>query len=354
MKVGSKRELAVPAVLLSITLLAAGVLAQQGVFSHRTAAHREKKYSDCKSCHATPSFPTRNWTAARPDKQDPFPDVRNYPYHTACWGCHVQDRFAAGGASCLGCHNSAGKAAGRSGVRPFPNHAHPTQFVTIFPHDKHQDVLAMRRETDGFAPAHFVRASYTPAAVPKDDDYYNCSVCHQTSETQVKWKERDPLSEPKAVGSTSDKFNATPAYFKTMPNSHASCFSCHYQRTEPISTNCAGCHKLADKNYFPGTDTLRFSIKFSHEQTKKDKPDEKAHNQACLTCHNTVARSSDLKDLATQRPPDVPYITCATCHEADLDNETAERTKNTAFQCTYCHTGALGRYKVPASHRTYQ
>ena len=326
-------------------------LAQQGVFSHFTKAHREKKYSDCKSCHASPTFPTRNWTAPRPDKEDPFPDVRNYPYHPSCWGCHVQDRFAAGGASCLGCHNAAGKTAGRSGVRTFPNKAHPTQFVTVFPHDLHQDVVARRQDIGGFAPAHYVLASFAP--VPDQNDFYNCSVCHETAKNKVTWSERAPLAEPKTGAAGTQDFKAAPDFFKTLPDSHAYCFSCHYQRTAPISTDCAGCHKLADKPYFERKDVPRFSIKFSHEETRNNKPEEKVHNQACLTCHNSTAGRSNLAELRDQKVPDVPYITCATCHESDLDNEVKERAKDTAFQCTYCHTGGLGRYKTPASHRSY-
>jgi hypothetical protein len=337
-------------------LFAGGLLstsmAQKGgrIFSHFTRAHKEGKYADCKSCHATPTFPTRNWVLPRADKQDPFPDVRNFPYHTACFACHERDKFANGGAFCAGCHTAPGLRA--RAVLPFPIKSHPTQFVTVFPHDVHQDIIASKGTKGDYAVAHFVLASFT-ADDNKDIASYNCAVCHTTFDKPVKSSERDPLSDKKLSPPIPDPFAAKAAYFKSVPNSHAYCFTCHYQRTSPISTDCAGCHKLADKPYFERTDVPRFSIKFSHEEVKKDKPDEKVHNQDCVTCHTQTVRSSNLQELKSQKDPDVAYVTCANCHEADLSKETDERAKNPAFQCTYCHTKNLGRYKTPASHHTY-
>jgi Cytochrome c7 and related cytochrome c len=324
------------------------------IFSHYTKAHKEGKYSDCKSCHATPTFPTRNWISPRPDKQDPFPDVRNFPYHTACFACHERDKFANGGAFCAGCHTASGiRAKGGAGVRPFPISSHPTQFTTVFPHDVHQDIIAAKPNKGDFATAHFVVASFKRTDDEKGPAFYNCAVCHQSAAAPVKSTERDPLSDQKAAAGVKDAFSAKANYFKAVPDSHAFCFTCHYQRTEPISINCAGCHKYADKPYADSSIVRRFSMKFSHEQVKKDKPDEKAHNQDCMTCHTETVRSSDLKELKSQLKPDVPYVTCANCHESDLSKEVDERAKDSAFQCTYCHTPNLGRYKTPASHRSY-
>ena len=174
-----------------------------------------------------------------------------------------------------------------------------------------------------------------------------------TSKGPVKFDERDPLTDTKASPAVKDPFAAKPEYFKSSPNSHAFCFTCHYQRTEPISTDCAGCHKLADKPYFERDVIPRFSIKFSHEEVKKDKPDEKVHNQDCMTCHTQTVRSSDLQVLKSQKEPDVAYVTCSNCHEADLSKEVDARAKDPAFQCVYCHTRDLGRYKTPASHHSY-
>src|SRR3954453_6082090 len=140
---------------LAILVFAAGLittsLAQKGgnVFSHYTKAHKEGKYADCKSCHATPTFPTRNWVLPRADKQDPFPDVRNFPYHTACFGCHERDKFANGGAFCAGCHTAPGLRA--RAVKGFPVKSHPTQFTTVFPHDVHQDIIASKGAKGGYA-----------------------------------------------------------------------------------------------------------------------------------------------------------------------------------------------------------
>jgi hypothetical protein len=351
------RKLLRLAIITVLAIVFAGIFlpvsrAQIGgrIFSHNTKAHKDGKYADCKSCHATPTFPTRNWILSRPDKQDPFPDVRNYPYHTACFGCHERDKFANGGAFCAGCHTAPGLRA--RAVLPFPNKAHRTQFETVFPHDVHQDIIASKQEKGGFAVAHFVLAAYKPAD-EKEPASYNCAVCHATSKGAVKWTERDPITDKKISPAIKDDVKATADYFKAEPDSHAYCFTCHYQRTAPISTKCDGCHTLADKSYFDRTDVPRFSIKFSHEQGKKDKPEEKVHNQDCMTCHTQTVRSSNLKELKSQKEPDVAYVTCANCHESDLSKEVDERAKDAAFQCTYCHTRNLGRYKTPASHHTY-
>jgi len=299
-------------------------------FSHLTKSHQ---CADCKVCHTLPS---RNWMSPRVDKAEPFPDVTDYPFnvpntqgaakHTACFGCHTKDIYVAGGIFCAGCHVAAGpRARPGAGLRPFPNKAHGTQFNTIFPHDLHQDVIASTERKNELT---VVPAGYSPAQ-NKKPEFYNCSVCHH---------QKPPAAAP-------DSFRPTADYFKDVPANHASCFTCHYQRIQPVSTNCGGCHKLADKPYFPSNVVERSSLKFSHEQLGKT-----AQVGDCMTCHIRTAGSSDLQALKKSREPEVPFSTCVSCHTDDIKDQLEKREKDKKFQCTYCHVPAIGRYEKPESH----
>lgn len=340
--------------------------AQRGgrVFNHSTSAHkqaRDGKPLECNWCH---TLPTSNWQQPRPDGQAPFPDVRNYPFnrpgskagetHTACFGCHISDLYANGGSFCAGCHTVAGpRARGGSGVRPFPNPAHQTQFTTIFPHDVHQDVLAFRRGPAGVAVAHFVLVSHTAAAADNRPEFYNCSVCHQTAARLPKYATRKPMSDETPPKANNELFVPKPQYFKDEPTSHASCFSCHYQRTQPVSTDCAGCHRLESKPPLDSPVVARYSLKFDHEQLGiKVQVGERVHSKDCMTCHLRTAASSDLQLLKSKTEPEVPFSSCVSCHSDDIADQLKKRDADKTFQCNYCHTSAIGRYKTPDSHLT--
>lgn len=345
-------------------------------FDHNTREHKLDKSGkavardseiDCNYCH---TVPTRNWVtrgAGIPDVADyPFnrPGTRGRQTHTACFGCHTNDLYAAGGVFCAGCHKVAGpRARGGSGMRDFPNRAHGTQFETVFPHDLHQDVLARNDSGWPVAAAHFVKASFV-REVPKDDDkFYNCGVCHQTAKkSNTPQPALGPISQknPRKVVDDPDKaFNGVaPDFFKTGPVGHASCFNCHYQRTAPVSTDCAGCHKLVAKrsDYQPPA-AVRYSLKFSHEEIDESKAEDHAermpHRKDCMTCHQTIAGSGNLAAYRAKKEPEVPISTCLACHKSHLGEEIEQRKKETKekpFTCRYCHTSAVGRYDMPANH----
>lgn len=332
--------------------------AQKGVklFSHSTPAHREKQFSDCKSCHVI----TIDWDKRpRSDKQSPIPDIINFPYnlpnakqgdkHTACFGCHSNDGYKSGGVFCAGCHTAAGfRARPGKGVRQFPVSSRPTQFVTVFPHDSHQDIIAKNGEKQ-VALGHLVLASFLPAAAAKKTDYYNCAICHKSAQSLPKFMARTPVTDQKPSAAAPESFKPTAAFFKEVPMNHASCFSCHYQRIQPISTNCAGCHKVAEKPYLRSTVIARYSLKFDHDSVDKD--GKMVHGQDCITCHLSIAGSSDLQALKNKKEPEVPYSTCSDCHQADLNKDLDKRKADKAYQCGYCHTTAVGRFDVPASHK---
>ena len=328
------------------------------IFSHNTRAHKEGKYKSCNSCH---TLPTKNWVSARPDKDPPFPDVRNYPYknHTTCFGCHMQDvyRQGSGGAFCGSCHTEASMRA--RAVKSFPNRSHAMQFKTIFPHDVHQDLIASNILPRGYAPAHFVPVS----SGSTDDDkpkpvFYNCAICHKSTERLPKYEMRKLTAEKVLSPPVADKFDipVTAAFFKDSPDSHASCFSCHYQfqNLPEGKRDCSGCHALTQP-YTEKNVVKRYSLKFNHDRLGHVEKD-------CATCHLRITQNGDVN---TMKDADVPIVSCQQCHATAISDppwqniigieidkrEASIADKGTIFQCSYCHTSAIGRYEIPVSHR---
>ena len=121
-------------------------------FSHATQKHQ----AACNTCH---KIPTKNATT--------FPDIKDYPDHDACVSCHRPQFFkGAKPVICSVCHS---KTSPRDEARyAFRNPASKLQFTIEFPHDRHQDVIAMLR---------FSHAQ---------QNYYNCTVCHASRTTTFK------------------------------------------------------------------------------------------------------------------------------------------------------------------------
>src|SRR3569832_601573 len=107
-------------------------------FSHSTQKHR----AACNSCHKIT-----------------FPDIKDYPNHDACVSCHRPQFFrGARPPICSVCHS---KTSPRDDVRyAFRNPSAALQFAIEFPHDKHQDAIALLR---------FAHPS---------QNYNNCTICH--------------------------------------------------------------------------------------------------------------------------------------------------------------------------------
>lgn len=281
-------------------------------FSHAT----EKHQGECLTCHKIPS---REW-----QKTSTLPDVTDYPGHAACVGCHRQQFFkGARPPICSVCHT---KTSPRDGARfAFRNPATLLQFSIEFPHDKHQDVIASARSKPTFAFAHVVQN--------REETYNNCTICHaqRTSVPARVWP---------------DNFSPQPATFKSSPDSHASCFGCHWKSQEPVASNCNGCHKLA-KPYTNEFAPERISLKFMHEGGGE----KKTHVAECTTCHINITRAESLRGLK----PDVPITACTECHNReglrqDVSKELVSIDKDHAFVCTYCHTSNVGKLNPPASH----
>ena len=293
-------------------------------FSHATKKHQ----GACNSCH---KIPTDNWKKVRD-----FPDVADYPGHDACVSCHRSQFFkSARPAICSVCHS---KVSPRDDLRfAFRNPAVPRQFLIEFPHDKHQDVIA---QLFRFVPAKqqplFVRAAFTSSVSTADDKakhFNNCEICHVTRATA-------PLAPP---AGWIDAFVPDAATFKTAPGSHAACFNCHWKSQQPTNESCAGCHKLADKEFLAVETPKRLSLKFRHAREQ--------HVQECSTCHINITKATTLRGLQ----PDVPITSCTECHNKDglrldVSKELEALDKNRDFVCTYCHTSDVGKLDPPPGH----
>jgi len=297
-------------------------------FSHATKQHQDS----CRTCH---KVPTPEW-----QKTSEFPDVVDFPDHDACVRCHRPQFFkGAQPVICSDCHR---KTSPRDAARfDFRNPVRPRQFTIEFPHDKHQDVIALlERRTSPVSQTVSLRAWAHAKVVANGATqtnslrYNNCEICHVQN-----------AKPPVAPGAGwTDGFAPAATTFKTSPESHASCFNCHWKNLEPTKDNCAGCHKPASP-YLPTGIPERKSMKFTHTR--------KQHEQECTVCHINITKAATLRGLK----PDVPITSCATssCHNnpkihEEIATELARLGKDKEFVCSYCHTSNVGKLDPPTSH----
>jgi hypothetical protein len=282
-------------------------------FSHSTKKHQ----TACDSCHKIPSS---NW-----QKVSTFPDINDYPGHDACVSCHRSQFFkGARPPICSVCHN---KTSPRDEARyAFRNPAAKLQFTIEFPHDRHQDVIALLHRSS--------QSQRLSAHAFRNDNVNNCTICHSQRAT------RAPAVWP-------DSFVPRPETFKSVPTGHDSCLNCHWKTQQPIATNCAGCHKLAPSPFSALIAPTRISLKFMHDGGGE----KKVHVAECTNCHINITKAATLRGLK----PDVPITSCTECHNReglrqDVSKELAAIDKNKAFVCVYCHTSNIGSLDPPASH----
>jgi len=334
-------------------------------FSHQT--HFTVQKMTCDSCHKLPS---RNWKEVR-QGDAAFADVSDFPEHSTCLNCHRQQFFARERPAPAICSNCHVKVTPRDTARfVFPSLGDvaggqrrnlPSEFSINFPHDKHLDVvgnnLGPRRPT--------VAALFMAVAFQEKAEPTSCPVCHQTILPQGK-SDEEYVTKP--TGNLEEAFWLKKGTFKTTPNNHKTCFSCHNPDLgiEPLQTNCNGCHKLGPATR-PGSD---FDLKaveqmgadqvmlsawerrissgtFRHEGG--DHP-----NISCRSCH--VVESMKTLEPATLR---VAIKTCGGaegCHiTATVDDggilnyEVDNKKKKTSFECTKCHL-KFGKSEIPPSH----
>jgi hypothetical protein len=338
-------------------------------FSHTTHAVTQKLA--CNSCHHVPS---KNWQAVR--KGDAaFPDVADFPEHASCLSCHRQQFFARerpAPAICSNCHIAVTPRDTARWLFPslgdltdakLKRREFVSDFGVAFPHDKHIDVVGVNspssRNRAGLVNVSFQDKKPAP---PK-----SCPVCHETYQPQGKSSDEYVIQPPKTLG---DAFWLKKGTFKTIPNSHTICFTCHNADSgiAPEPKNCDICHKLLPPvqlkvDFDPksaaqmGTDRImlaRWSRRvsagaFRHEGGEH--PD-----LSCLNCHNAASSTFSTVDARTLKVPvrscggaEGCHITQTTDDGGALNFEIDSRKKDPNFICTKCHI-TFGKEPVPENH----
>jgi hypothetical protein len=354
-------------------------------FSHTTHVVNQKLA--CSSCHKVPS---KNWNVIR--KADAaFQDVSDFPEHSSCLSCHKEQFFARerpAPSICSNCHIAVTPKDTARWLFPsvgdltdpkLKRRDFVSEFAVGFPHDKHIDVVGMNSipfrgglpaAASGSSPtlndvvARFVTASFQEKkpAPPK-----SCPVCHETYQLQGKSSEEYVVKPPKDIG---DNFWLKKGTFKTIPNSHTICFTCHNADSgiAPEPKNCEVCHKLTapmqlKTDFDPtlatkmGADNVmlaRWSRRisaggFRHEGGEH--PD-----LSCLNCHkvdNEAFRTTDLKTIKVPVKScggaDGCHITTTTDEGGALNFEIDSKRKDPKFVCTKCHV-TFGTEPIPENH----
>jgi len=341
-------------------------------FSHRT--HVEAQKLTCDSCHKVPS---KNWKQVR--KGDAaFPDVTEFPEHSSCLNCHRQQFFARerpAPAICANCHvNNSPRDTSRFLFPSLGDVTDPqlkrrdfvSEFSVGFPHDKHIDVVGLNLPPDGGnGRARSVNVSFQEKK--KDATPASCPVCHQTYQPQGNSSEEYVTKPPKNLG---DNFWLKKGTFKTIPNSHAICFTCHNSDSgvAPEPKDCNVCHKLSapltglkfDFDQKLATDMgitdkvilARWSRRISAGAFRHEGGEHPDLN--CMSCHNVAAFNT--LDLKTLKVPvrscggaDGCHITATTDEGGSLNFEIDQKKKDPAIVCSKCHV-IFGKEPMPANH----
>ena len=338
-------------------------------FSHTT--HVEKQKLTCDSCH---KFPTKNWKELRKGEAA-FQDVGDFPEHSACLNCHRQQFFARERPAPVICSNCHIAVTPRDTARwLFPSlgdltdpalkrRETPSEFAVSFPHDKHLEVVGFNR----VQPSGNVAFSFVSFRARMEDTPKNCAICHQTYQSQGNSSEEYVTKPADNLG---DAFWLKKGTFKTIPNSHATCFSCHNPDSgiPPESKVCNGCHKLretqpqqrvdfdpalpgvmgiADRTVLRAWSRRLSAGTFRHEGG--------AHpDLSCTDCHNASVMNTLLAH--TLKVPirscggaEGCHVTATTDEGGALNFEIDQRKKDPKFVCTKCHI-TFGRDALPGDH----
>ena len=365
-----------------------------GKFSHITHVVTQKLA--CSSCHKVPS---KNWNSVR--KGDAaFQDVADFPEHSSCLNCHRTQFFARERPAPTICSNCHIAVTPRDTARwLFPSLGDITdpklkrrefisEFGVGFPHDKHIDVVGMLRSSPfgrGFdeglsarkpsrpttppagerrSPSLFINTSFQakPAGPPK-----SCPVCHETYQAQGKSSEEYLVKPPKDIG---DNFWLKKGTFKTIPNSHTICFTCHNADSgiPPEPKNCETCHKLGrpqplktdfDARLAPtmGADAFMLARWSRRQSAGAFRHEGGMHPDLnCMDCHNVATSTFSTVDPKTMKVAvkscggaDGCHITPTLDDGGALNFEIDARKKNPNFVCTKCHV-TFGKQPLPENH----
>lgn len=342
-------------------------------FSHQT--HTVTQKLACSSCHKVPS---KNWKEVR--KGDAaFPDVSDFPEHASCLTCHREQFFARerpAPAICSNCHvNNSPKDTSRWLFPSLGDVNDPlkkrgtfvSEFAVGFPHDKHIDAVGSNAPASGRDPrGWFATASLQEKK--KDGPPKSCPICHETYQPQGNASEEFVTKPPKNIG---DAFWLKKGTFKTSPNSHTVCFTCHSADSglAPLPADCNVCHKLASAETLKvdfdaklastmgitdATMLSRWSRRVSAGAFRHEGGEHPDLN--CMGCHNVASPTFNTLDLKTQKVPvrscggaDGCHITATTDDGGALNFEIDQKKKDPAFVCTKCHV-TLGKEGIPEGH----
>ena len=339
-------------------------------FSHRT--HVVDQKLACNSCHKVPS---KNWKDVRRGDAA-FPDVADFPEHASCLECHREQFFARERPAPVICSNCHIAISPRDTSRwLFPSLGDVTdpklkrrefvsEFGVGFPHDKHIDVVGFNSPAFRKDRGWFVNASLQEK---KDGPPKSCPVCHQTYQPQGDSSEEYVTKPPKNLG---DGFWLKKGTFKTIPDSHTVCFTCHSADSgiAPAPTDCNVCHQLLSPeqslkvDFDPKLRTImgitdkvilgRWSRRISAGAFRHEGGEHPDLN--CTGCHNVTTFNT--LDVKTLRVPvrscggaDGCHITATTDDGGALNFEIDQKKKDSAFVCTKCHI-TFGKEGVPEDH----
>jgi hypothetical protein len=347
--------------------------------------------ANCDSCH-TIRTPTQY-------------EIKDYPDHDSCLRCHETHRrdFFTGARPviCTICHVK--NFSPRNGARldfPGPRADISSEFKGYFPHGKHQDIIARRRQPgesdEGWR---LLRASFSADDKPRELE--NCATCHSSYDgkaeqqlfARVKWPQAMLLDKKSGLpeGMEVDDGSGLPrGTFKKIPegwDGHQTCFVCHgsteksWMSPQPVATNCAGCHlpvnqegvrQMAQSPAVPraaarGARDIAAAVdptsaaglprrrvfRFQHDV------DKQGHDIGCTACHINITQETT---LSIPRP-DVPITSCAVCHLSSSQSSLRKgesvtiKTEMEAWlkqkdssKCVGCHALEITGKDIPCDH----
>jgi hypothetical protein len=225
-----------------------------------------------------------------------------------------------------------------------------SEFGVGFPHDKHIDVVGLNAPgpaTD--SSSWFVTVSLQEKK--KEGPPKSCPVCHETYKPQGNSSDEYVTTPPKNLG---DNFWLKKGTFKTIPNSHKDCNTCHkLLPAESGPKRDFDPKLLTDMGITDPFILARWSRRISAGAFRHEGGEHPDLN--CMDCHQvTTFNTVDLKTLK------VPVKSCGGadgCHvTATLDDggalnyEIDQKKKDPNFTCTKCHV-IFGREALPEDHQ---
>ena len=342
-------------------------------FSHTT--HVTKQKLACNSCH---KFPSANWKEVRKGEAA-FADVAEFPQHAACLNCHRQQFFARERPAPVICSNCHVAVTPRDTTRfLFPSLGDVTDasrprrdfvsdFAVNFPHEKHLDVVSARAPNLNRNSAAWVVSIFWQAQQKAKQPPANCPVCHQTYQPQGNSSEEYVTKPPKNLG---DAFWLKKGTFKSIPNSHTVCFTCHNAESgiEPVSSACQACHKLPNlaaqmKTDFDPAAVTAMGIKdrvMLHAWRRRISAGAFRHeggahpDLVCTDCHvparmNTVEPQTLKVAVRSCGGAEGCHVTATLEEGGALNYELDQKKKDANFVCTKCHI-TFGKQSIPPSH----